>query len=210
MLTGQRADPVARTIATSVHGRYVVRDGPPDRALIGFHGYAETAEIHLAELMKIRGIEAWSVVSIQALHPFYPAGKIGASWMTSQDRDLAIADNIEYVRRVVATFPKPRTLVFAGFSQGAAMAYRAAASVACSGVIALGGDVPPDALSNLPPVLIGRGTRDEWYTIEKFENDLDVLRPVTTVTTAVFEGAHEWTDAFREAAADFLQKLDGL
>lgn len=210
MLTGQRADLTAHTIATTVHGRYLVRSASTERLLIGFHGYAETAEIHLAQLEQIPGIEAWSLVSVQALHPFYPAGKIGASWMTSQDRDLAIADNIAYVRGVVDTLPKPGTLVFAGFSQGAAMAYRAAANIPCDGIIVLGGDLPPDVRSNLPPVLAGRGVRDEWYTAQKLEEDLKVLRPITTVTTSVFDGGHEWTAAFREAASDFLQKLAAL
>jgi len=44
------------TIAATVHGRFLVRPGPPERLLIGFHGYAETAEIHIDELLKIRGV----------------------------------------------------------------------------------------------------------------------------------------------------------
>ena len=62
------------------------------------------------------------------------------------DRELAIDDNRAYVRSVVAQFPAPAQLVFLGFSQGAAMAYRAAAGSNATGVIALGGDVPPDVV----------------------------------------------------------------
>jgi dienelactone hydrolase len=83
--------------------------------------------------------------------------------MTSQDRELAIADNVAYVRNVVAQFPAARRIVFAGFSQGVAMAYRAAAAIPTTAVIALGGDVPPDVIPvarSLPPVLVGRGVRD--------------------------------------------------
>ena len=55
-----------------------------------------------------------------------------------------------------------RPLVFLGFSQGVAMAFRGAADEAprCAGIIALGGDVPPDVRAretSLPPVLLGRG-----------------------------------------------------
>ena len=47
--------------------------------------------------------------------------------MTRQDREAAIADNIDYVDRVVAaTRTAAEPLVFAGFSQGVAMAFRAA------------------------------------------------------------------------------------
>jgi predicted esterase len=198
-----------RTIPTTVHGRYLVRDDPPERLLVGFHGYGETAEGHMAELRQIPGIDRWTVVAVQALHPFYTnrTGMIVASWMTSLDRELAIDDNRAYVASVVAQFPPSRQLVFLGFSQGAAMAYRAAADSNATGVIALGGDVPPDVVesgSKLPPVLIGRGIREEWYTDEKLQKDLRFLREVTTVSTCVYDGAHEWTAEFREAAGEFL------
>src|SRR5437763_15394462 len=118
------------TIPTQIHGRYLVRDGPPERLFIGFHGYAQTAEQHLADLEPIPGLDAWTVVAVQALNRFYVGRSTdtGACWMTRQDRELAIADNINYVRAVAAALPAARTLVVAGFSQGAAMASRAAAS----------------------------------------------------------------------------------
>ncbi|HEV7571585.1 MAG TPA: phospholipase [Thermoanaerobaculia bacterium] len=201
-----------RTIPATVHGRYLVRDGPPERLLVGFHGYGETAEGHMAELGQIPGIDRWTVVAVQALHPFYVSrtGMIVASWMTSLDRELAIDDNRAYIRSVVAQFPMARQLIFLGFSQGAAMAYRAAAGSNAVGVIALGGDVPPDVVESratLPPVLIGRGIREEWYTDEKLQKDLKFLRDVTTVSICIYDGAHEWTAEFREAAGEFLVRL---
>ena len=132
-------DFAVRTIPATVHGRYLVRDGPPERLLVGFHGYGETAEAHMAELAQIPGIERWTAVAVQALHPFYAGrtGMIVASWMTSLDRELAIDDNREYVRSVVAQLPAPMQLVVLGFSQGAAMAYRAAAGSNATGLIVL-------------------------------------------------------------------------
>jgi predicted esterase len=201
-----------RTIAATVHGRYLVRQGPPERLLVGFHGYGETADVHMAELQQIPGIDRWTAVAVQALHPFYlnRTGAIVASWMTSLDRELAIEDNRGYVRSIVGQFPLPRQLVFLGFSQGVAMAYRAAVGSAATGVIALGGDVPPELFESTlhtPPVLIGRGTREDWYTVEKFEKDFKLLSAVTTVSTCVYDGGHEWTDEFRVAAGEFLARL---
>ena len=200
------------TIETPVHGRYLYEDRGAGRLLIGFHGYGEDAAAHLEQLRQIPGIERWSVVSVQALHPFYTrSGAVVASWMTSLDRELAIADNINYVRRVLEALPRPRRLVFAGFSQGAAMAARAAAFAArADGLILLGGDLPPDVdeTVTLPPVLLGRGTGDEWYTDEKFKKDLNFLEARTRVTPCVFAGGHEWTDAFRTAAGEFLRGID--
>ena len=204
---------IIRTLETAVHGRYLYEDRGEERLLVGFHGYAETAEIHLEELRKIPGIERWSVASVQALHPFYTrSGSIVASWMTSLDRDLAIADNIAYARRVLASLPVPRTLVFFGFSQGATMAARAAAHAGpAAGLILLGGDIPPDIHDDpraaLPPVLLARGERDDWYTEEKFKKDLKFLEGRARVTSCEFAGGHEWTDSFREAAGAFLAVL---
>ena len=196
------------TIAATVHGRFVVRPGPPERLLIGFHGFAETAEIHIEELLKIEGVDVWTVASVQALHPFYTgrSQQIVANWMTSQDRELAIADNIAYVRSVVESFHEQQKVVFAGFSQGVAMAYRAASDFKkAAGLMVLGGDLPPDVTSNIPPILLGRGVRDDWYNDEKFKKDLKFLQGATDVETCIFDGGHEWSDDFRTAAAKFLK-----
>jgi dienelactone hydrolase len=198
------------TIPTQTHGRYLVRDGPPERLLLGFHGYAQNAEIHMADLEPIPGIDAWTVVAIQGLNRFYMGRSIetSAGWMTRQDRDLVIADNVNYVRAVVAALPPAQTIVVEGFSQGAAMAYRAAASLdRVAGVVILGGDLPPDVDGPLPSVLIGRGEDDDWYTDEKLKNDLKSLDGRARVETALFKSRHEWTDAFRSAAGEFLSRV---
>jgi predicted esterase len=207
------------TIDARTHGRYLIR---PSRAgaacpvLVGFHGYAETAGDHLQALQTIPGHEDWLLVSIQALHPFYTRKeRVVASWMTRDDRELAIADNVDYVgrvlRRVNADYHATDTLVFSGFSQGGAMAYRAAANYRASGLIVLAADVPPDVVQHravpLPPVLLGRGTKDEWYSETREAADRAALERVGVhVETCVFEGGHEWTDTFRIAAAGLLRR----
>ena len=141
--------------------------------------------MHLAHLARLDPAHAWLRVSVQGLHRFYTrANQVVASWMTREDRREAIADNLAYaaaVRAAVARDYQARDIeVVVGFSQGAAQAYRtaAAAGTACHGVIALGGDVPPDvatAAATLPPVLIGRGVRDEWYSAAKLAADVATL-----------------------------------
>lgn len=211
------------TLPTTVHGHYWLRPAPraahaePTPLLIGFHGYGETAEDHLAALETLPGADAWHLAAVQALHPFYTrSGKVVASWMTRFDREHAIADNTAYAEAATAAIRRqlaprgapPGPLLFAGFSQGVAMAYRAAAALACDGLIALAGDVPPDVdPTDLPPVLIGRGTRDDWYDDAKMQADLDRLQAAgADVETHVFEGGHTWAKAFRQAAADFVTR----
>ena len=70
--------------------------------------------------------------------------------MTSDDREQMILDNLAYVDSVVAAASEAHgttsTVVYSGFSQGVAMAYRAAilGRTPAAGIIALAGDVPPD------------------------------------------------------------------
>jgi len=193
------------TIETITHGRYLVERRGSQRLLVGFHGYGESAERHLEELRQLDPAEEWTLVAVQALNRFYTRSQeVVASWMTREDREHAIADNIEYVRRVVETLRPYDRLVFAGFSQGAAMAYRAAAAVGADGLIILAADIPPDVESVPVPVLIGRGERDDWYSDEKLKKD---LKSLPDATVCVFDGAHEWNDEFREAGRAFLRRM---
>lgn len=199
---------IVRTVDALVHGRYLLEERGAEHLLVGFHGYAETAEIHLAELQRIPGIDDWSLAAVQALHPFYKAsGAVVASWMTSLDRELAIEDNVRYVRSVVGGIPH-RTLVFLGFSQGASMAARAAAHIRSDGAVLFGGDIPPEvkgAGMDFPRTLVARGVRDDWYTGEKFKDDLRFLG--SRGTTFEFDGGHEWTPEARAAIGEFLRSL---
>ena len=214
------SDVSIETIEARTHGRFLVRVpdvAPPWPLLVGFHGYAEAAADHMEALQTIPGTADWLLVSVQALHRFYTRkDRVVASWMTREDRALAIADNIDYVGRVLSRVRSEQQtrepLVFSGFSQGAAMAYRAAGHYRAAALIILAGDVPPDVVEErvlpLPPVLIGRGTRDEWYTEAKEAEDRDALAKIDArVDVCVFDGGHEWTDTFRTAAAAVLRDI---
>jgi predicted esterase len=204
-------------VETTTHGRILVEDPAvafSGRVLIGCHGYAQNAAIFLEEMRRIPGANAWRLISMQALHRFYSRGDqaVVASWMTREDRDAAIADNTEYLDRVVRAHATDATsIVYLGFSQGASMAARAAARIEprARGLILLGGDIPPDVRDdpaiNLPPVLIGCGTGDTWYA-PRLEADLAFLRDRGIQHAVVrFDGGHEFTDAFRDAAGRFLR-----
>jgi len=209
-------------IETPTHGRVIVRERTaPTRAglLVGFHGYAETAEIQIARLAAVPGADAWTLLSVQALHRFYRgrSEEVVSSWMTRQDRDTAIADNVRYVDAAIAavrTSGSNDPIVYAGFSQGVAMAFRSAVLGRWpgAGVVAVGGDVPPELLEDgtlrFPDVLMVRGTADEWYTQANFESDVEGLKARSCkIEPVVFDGGHEWSNAASESAGTFLSSV---
>jgi predicted esterase len=215
---------IIHTIEARTHGRYLV-DRPealvPGPMLVGFHGYGETAETMMDNLRALAGTametnREWCLVSVQALHRFYTRQQeVAANWMTRQDRELEIESNTAYVWSAVRAVERDhrvcRPLVFVGFSQGVAMAYRAAVAGACDGLILLAGDVPPDVgprASALPPILLGRGQGDKWYNEQKAAADLDLLRGAgVLVTEHVFDAGHVWDPSFTAAAQVFLHRL---
>jgi predicted esterase len=222
-------------VETPTHGRVLIDDGnaagPISGTLVVFHGYGQAADDVLAEVQRIPGISTWRVAAIQGLHRFYTRNnqRVIASWMTRQDRELAISDNVAYVdkavevlggsgfsRTVVGRAGARPSIVFLGFSQGAAMAYRAA-TLGChpaAGIIALAGDIPPELKTNagtpvvFPPVLIGAGTRDAIYPKAKLDADVAFLASRGAPHQVVrFTGGHVWTETFRREAGRWLRTL---
>ena len=211
------------TIKTTTHGRYLVRrpsTSTPTPILVGFHGYGEHAARLLSELNLVPGTDKWLLLSIQGLHRFYSkSGRhVVSSWMTRQNRDSAIADNLSYVNDVVSRVKEnhntTNTVVYCGFSQGVAMAYRAAANGAhrCHGIVALAGDIPPELKGQgkigWPRILIGRGNTDEWYTQDKMDTDLEFFHSIKVKPeTCCFNAGHEWADDFRTSVGQFLRRI---
>ena len=208
-------------VATTTHGRVLTRHSRSEspNVLVGFHGYYENAEIQMERLAAIPGADAWTLVAIQGLHRFYRArtDDVVASWMTRQDRELAIADNIAYVDAALhaALSGRPHgVIVCAGFSQGVAMAFRASVRGAarCAGIIAAGGDVPPELLADpsatFPPVLLVRGAQDDYFPQKMFDGNVAALRERNVdVTAAIVNAAHDWTAEVSDAAGQFLRRV---
>lgn len=220
---------ITELVPAVTHGRVLIEhDGDAavsSRLLVGFHGYGQSGEDMMADLRLIPGAEGWTRVSIQALNRFYTRGdsRVVASWMTREDREQAIADNIAYVNSAI-THASTRAqqhastpaLVFVGFSQGVAMAYRAALSGArpATGVIALAGDIPPELKTDAataqpwPKVLIGVGHLEQWYSADKVAGDQEFLtRRGVEHSIVKFKGGHDWSEEFRNAAGAFLAAL---
>ena len=191
----------------------------PSAIVIGFHGYMENAEIQMERLVAVSGSEKWTLVSVQGLHRFYRgrSQEVVASWMTRQDRELMIADNLEYATRVLEmTAPAGATIVTTGFSQGVAMAFRCAVRSGrhVHGVVAVGGDIPPELLadqtSGFPPTLLLRGKYDDWYTAQKLEADRRALEARGVTVRAIdYAAGHDWTADVSAELRTFVDAVCG-
>lgn len=119
------------------------------------HGYGQLAGKF------IRSFEAIAapnrvIVAPEALHRFYldpppaPAAerRVGATWMTREDREFDIRDNVGYLDAVVAHVATAATkqVRVLGFSQGCAAVFRWAVlgSTRIDDLIFWSGEVPPD------------------------------------------------------------------
>src|SRR5688572_18536754 len=96
---------------------------------IVLHGYGQLAEYFIRHFKNIQQDHHF-IVAPEALSRYYlneNTGRIGATWMTKEDRENEIQDYIQYLNNIVDTFNLPATkagiptkvrLHVLGFSQG--------------------------------------------------------------------------------------------
>ena len=184
--------------------------------LLGFHGYGRTADEFLDMLNETPIVVSPHIASIQAPNVFYSKqGEVKASWMTSWQREDAIADNVLLCRKVLAELKaelQPEKIALVGFSQGGAMAYRlAAASPAeLAALVVIGSDLPPDVrdsdLAALPGTLLLRGRTDSFYTRERLEAEMDRLGRIKNLEIHEYSGAHHPDAECLRLLAGFLEQ----
>lgn len=98
-------DPVeTRHLAIRRHARYALlgTTGAPSQLWFGLHGYGHTAP-RFARYLEVLDDGSRLVVAPEGLHRYYldhEARKVGASWMTSEDRLTDIDDYVAYLDRL--------------------------------------------------------------------------------------------------------------
>jgi predicted esterase len=200
--------PVSRT------ARYFTL-GSPERASevwIVCHGYGQLAARFL-ERFRLLETEHRSIVAPEGLSRFYlteraSERRVGASWMTREDRLHEIADYVKYLDAVYAAVVPPKANITAlGFSQGTATACRwvTMGSARVDRLIVWGGEVPSDldltqgrAAERLRTahLTLVYGTRDEFFTpkiLAATETRLNEHRILYELYR--FDGGHEIDEA---------------
>jgi len=176
------------------------------------HGYGQLAGRFLRHFEPLAQAGAL-VVAPEGLSRFYvddvpppPERKVGASWMTREDRLGEIEDYVRYLDAVYEEVfrgvkrPAVRVTVLA-FSQGTATACRwlARGVARADRLILWGGDVPPDldlagARSRLAPLALTLvvGRRDEYITAKLLARETARLTAHGIPFRIVqFDGGHE-------------------
>ncbi len=190
----------------------------PHPLLIVLHGFGQVARqfIKVFEPLAKKGI---LVAAPQGAHQFYThlkKGQVGFSWLTRYERDQSVVDFVGYIEQFYKILKErfevnSQRVFMLGFSQGVSMAYRtwAHSSLPVRGVIACGGDLPPDIveqLDSLPPIqiLLVHGRQDEEVSPEKAEEAREHLAAHGLEPEFFdFEGGHV-------VSSRALPKLEGM
>jgi predicted esterase len=182
------------------------------------HGYGQLAQRFAGQFASLDD-GARLIVAPEALSRFYldpipkrrndPSPRIGASWMTREDREAEIADYVSYLERVAdevrnsLTGAAPRIVVL-GFSQGTATVCRwlAASAMRADQLVLWSGTIPPELdlaawagrLHGAAITLVA-GERDDLVPPATMAAEAERLSVAGVAFTLVrFDGAHEITD----------------
>ena len=173
---------------------------------IVLHGYGQHPSYMLNALQSLK-TPGRCLCAPEGLSKFYirgTNGRVGASWMTRDDRQQEIKDHLAYLTFWFKSLEIPQStpVTLIGFSQGVATAARWGAQGAeIDTLILSSGKLPPEWIESPPKfsdrlndIHIVRPLDDEYYTQEAFNADLNALNTLDiNVTSHEPEGTHSLT-----------------
>ena len=172
------------------------------------HGYGNLAQDFI-QYFEPLDKEKYFIVAPEGLHRFYVkgySGRVGATWMTKEDRTTDIADYIGFLNMVyddiVAKFATPpKTISLLGFSQGAATACRWAGNghIKADHLILWSGMFPPDLDLKMEAVInqqlktwLVYGNQDEFFSNEEITKHIEFIKDKEIGVDVIrFDGKHE-------------------
>jgi predicted esterase len=169
--------------------------------LIVLHGYGQLAEYFIRKFQVLE--DDFFIVAPEGMHRFYlkgSSGRVGASWMTKEERELDIQTNMNWLNTLLAKLTSENTyqkISLLGFSQGGATAARwFHASNQFDHFISWASVFPPDLEQELTATSTTSktnffviGTNDEFVTPDERANLLKFYQE-KGYKTIVYEGTH--------------------
>jgi predicted esterase len=181
--------------------------GKEQEVWIVLHGYGQLAAFFIRKFIPFASEERLFIAPEGTNHSYLKdfQGRVGANWMTSYQRETAIANNHRYLNRmmdeVLSDFEQVPRIHLLGFSQGAATATRWASQWEGSldSLVLWGGGFAHDLALEVAKekfasteVILVHGLEDELVTEESKKRQEELLlelgKPLNLVT---FSGGHE-------------------
>ncbi|NDK57636.1 alpha/beta hydrolase [Pontibacter fetidus] len=196
-------------LLTQRTARYYTLGTPADQITdlwIVCHGYGQLARYFIRHFALLDNGHTL-IVAPEAFSRFYLdgfLGRVGATWMTKEDRLAEIEDQATYLNTLLQTqlqqLPKNVRVTIVGFSQGGATVSRWLASGAAPvhRLILWAASFPENidftsgkaAFANLP-VAIVYGTQDEFITPDSLQKKQQLMNTLgIEPKTFTFEGGH--------------------
>lgn len=170
------------------------------KLVVALHGYGQLSTFFSR---KFDGLDelGFDFAIPEGMHRFYregSSGRVGASWMTKEERESDITDNNEYLKRFFEIHAKNYDqIILLGFSQGGATAarYYCENKTQFHGLILWANVIPPD-IEPLNSRFDGEnaffvlGNEDEFFPIEK-QKEVLTLHQELGLNVVSFTGKHD-------------------
>jgi len=167
------------------------------------HGYGMLAEFFIKKFEPILNDET-CIIAPEGLSKFYTQGfygRVGATWMTKEDREVEIQDYINYLNQLQQFVCNQNTdtnlkINLLGFSQGGATVSRWAANgIAKFNNLILWASVFPDDMNfeqiTTDNTFLLYGDKDEFAAEEKVTHQKELLNTKANFTIIKFKGKHD-------------------
>lgn len=195
-------------VATTIKAPYFTLNSlteKTERVWVIFHGYGQLAQFFIKKFEELDS-EKNFILAPQGLSKYYLEGvygRVGASWMTKEDRLTEIENQYAYIDAVLEAIGdiSGKQLIYFGFSQGTATMGRYAcyAKRAFAKMIIWAGTFPPDTAPESWEFLSGKeafhyytSREDIYFKDEMIEKQNEVLRTATGRQPVLhwYEGGH--------------------
>ena len=182
------------------------KEGNGTKLLYVLHGYGQLAKYFIRKFIPATKL-GYTVVAPEGQHHFYlhgTSGRVGASWMTKENREQDIVNYIAYLDAIHAEFTGQKEwdeIVVLGFSQGVATAFRwlAESNIKPSKFMICSGLTPPDVDLNIKKATFDSikmtyfsGVNDPYRTEEAVQEFYTAVASSKLDMDLVnFDGVHE-------------------
>lgn len=191
----------SKHITVEKTARYHHRSGEnPKSTWMIAHGYGMLSTYFAKKFSALP--EDCQLLIPEGLHRFYlegNGGRVGASWMTKEERETDIQDYLAYLNKLYAAFQSDKPLIAFGFSQGVATICRwvTQAHIKPAHLVLWGGVIPPDMdplawddICASTPITVFVGNNDPYRTPEHDAMYQQLQDRGKSVDIIEYEGSH--------------------